>query len=136
MLLDFLRRKVQVNVLDPPVTRRGFLKTSAFGMSGLLFADRVFNGIIVELAKLGVPVPWYRKGQIKTTYNYCDMCPWRCGVVVKSVNGQVYKIDGNPKDPKSHGKLCARGQAGVSFLYDPDRLKQPMIRTGARGEGR
>ena len=49
---------------------------------------------------------------------------------------RVYKIDGNPKDPKSRGKLCARGQAGVSFLYDPDRLKQPMIRTGARGEGK
>ncbi|HEX7587418.1 MAG TPA: molybdopterin-dependent oxidoreductase, partial [Anaerolineae bacterium] len=29
-----------------------------------------------------------------------------------------------------------RGQAGVSFLYDPDRLKQPMIRTGTRGEGK
>jgi thiosulfate reductase/polysulfide reductase chain A len=52
------------------------------------------------------------------------------------VNGRVHKIDGNPKDPKSRGKLCARGQAGVSFLYDPDRLKQPMIRTGERGEGR
>jgi thiosulfate reductase/polysulfide reductase chain A len=64
------------------------------------------------------------------------MCPWRCGIVVKTANGRVHKIDGNPKDPKSRGKLCARGQAGVSFLYDPDRLKQPMIRTGERGEGR
>jgi thiosulfate reductase/polysulfide reductase chain A len=80
-------------------------------------------------------VPWYRQTQ-KTTYNYCDICPWRCGILVKSVNGRVAKIDGNPKDPKSRGRLCARGQAGVSFLYDPDRLKRPMIRTGARGEGR
>ena len=48
---------------------------------------------------------------------------------------QVAKIDGNPQDPKSRGTLCARGQAGVSFLYDPDRLKQPMIRTGERGSG-
>ena len=32
--------------------------------------------------------------------------------------------------------LCARGQAGPSFLYDPDRLKTPLIRTGERGEGR
>jgi thiosulfate reductase/polysulfide reductase chain A len=52
------------------------------------------------------------------------------------VNGRVYKIDGNPQDPKSRGMLCARGQGGVSFLYDPDRLKQPMIRTGQRGEGK
>ena len=97
---------------------------------------RTIHSLADGLIKLGVPVPWYRKGQVRTTYNYCDICPWRCGIVVKSVNGRVYKIDGNPKDPKSRGMLCARGQAGVSFLYDPDRLKQPMIRTGERGEGK
>jgi len=80
-------------------------------------------------------LPWYRQ-PLKTTYNYCDMCPWRCGIVVTTVDGRVCKIDGNPRDPKSRGKLCARGQAGASFLYDPDRLKTPLIRTGARGEGR
>ena len=29
--------------------------------------------------------------------------------------------------------LCARGVAGVQQLYDPDRLKKPMIQRGARG---
>ncbi|MCL4394826.1 MAG: molybdopterin-dependent oxidoreductase [Chloroflexi bacterium] len=120
--------------LNSQVTRRGFLKTSAFGAGALLFADDFMRSLSESLVRLGVPAPWYRKGQISTTYNYCDMCPWSCGIVVKSVNGRVYKIDGNPKDPKSRGKLCARGQAGVSHLYDPDRLKQPMIRTGARGD--
>lgn len=118
------------------LTRRGFIKTSAIGAGALLLADRALRSLFDELVKLGVPVPWYRSGPIKTTYNYCDICPWRCGIVVKSVNGRVYKIDGNPLDPKSRGMLCARGQAGVSFNYDPDRLKQPMIRTGARGEGK
>ncbi|HUL57680.1 MAG TPA: molybdopterin-dependent oxidoreductase [Anaeromyxobacteraceae bacterium] len=80
-------------------------------------------------------LPWYRQAG-KTTYGVCDMCPWHCGIVVTTLNGRVRKIDGNPRDPKSRGKLCARGQAGVSFLYDPDRLKRPLIRTGARGEGR
>jgi thiosulfate reductase/polysulfide reductase chain A len=79
---------------------------------------------------------WFYRGEIKRTYNYCDMCPWRCGVIVESVDGQVYKIDGNPADPKSRGMLCARGQGGVSFMYDPDRLQAPMVRTGERGEGK
>jgi thiosulfate reductase/polysulfide reductase chain A len=48
------------------------------------------------------------------------MCPWRCGIVVHSVDGRVEKIDGNPADPKSRRMLCARGQGGVSFLDDPD----------------
>jgi thiosulfate reductase/polysulfide reductase chain A len=80
--------------------------------------------------------PWYYRGQIKTTYSVCDMCPWRCGIIAQSVDGRVYKIDGNPADPKSRGMLCARGQGGVSFMYDPDRLRAPMLRTGERGEGK
>lgn len=122
---------------DQKLSRRGFLKSSLTGASGLLLTgERVFQPVFRQLDKLGVRIPWYRQGQVRTTYNYCDMCPWRCGIVVQSVAGRVYKIDGNPKDPKSRGMLCARGQAGVSFLYDPDRLKQPLIRTGARGEGK
>lgn len=120
----------------PKISRRAFLQGTFFGAGVLLFADPAVRSLADRVAKLGVPVPWYRAGQVKTTYNYCDNCPWRCGIVVKSVNGRVVKIDGNPKDPKSRGMLCARGQAGVSSLYDPDRLKQPMIRTGERGEGK
>jgi thiosulfate reductase / polysulfide reductase chain A len=121
--------------LNPKLTRRRFLKTSASSVGALVFLDRTFWSLTASMARLGVPPPWF-KGQVKTTYNYCDICPWRCGIVVKSVGNRVYKIDGNPKDPKSRGMLCARGQAGVSFNYDPDRLKQPMIRTGERGEGK
>ncbi|NIV58655.1 MAG: molybdopterin-dependent oxidoreductase, partial [Actinobacteria bacterium] len=73
---------------------------------------------------------------MKTTYTVCDMCPWHCGIVVRSVDGRIVKIDGNPLDPKSRGMLCARGQAGISFVEDPDRLTTPLIRTGERGEGR
>lgn len=118
------------------LTRRRFLKTSGSGV-GAIMANGTLRSLGQTLARLGgAPAPWYRSGQIKTTYNYCDICPWRCGIIVQSVNGRVYKIDGNPQDPKSRGMLCARGQAGVSFNYDPDRLTQPLIRTGARGEGK
>lgn len=90
----------------------------------------------VEAAiRWGVPIPWYQQGPISHTFTVCDMCPWHCGIIVETVNGTVRKIDGNPNDPKSRGMLCAKGQAGVSFLYDPDRLKTPLIRTGARGDG-
>jgi thiosulfate reductase/polysulfide reductase chain A len=94
------------------------------------------TGLAKGLERVGAPVPWFLQGEIKTTYNHCDMCPWSCGIVVRSVNGKVRKIEGNPKDPKSRGMLCARGQAGPSFIYDPDRLRAPMIRTGERGEGK
>lgn len=117
------------------LTRRTFLKLMAWGAGALAIAAVGGKAVVDGLGRLGIPTPWYRKGQITTTYGYCDMCPWRCGIVVKSVDGTVHKIDGNPADPKSRGMLCARGQAGVSFLYDPDRLKTPLIRTGERGAG-
>jgi thiosulfate reductase / polysulfide reductase chain A len=117
------------------ITRRGFLKGSLAALSALPLAGPGLRAIAVRLTRLSQRTPWYRTGQTRITYNTCDICPWRCGIVVQSVNGRVYKIDGNAKDPKSRGMLCARGQAGVSFLYDPDRLRQPLIRKGERGEG-
>lgn len=121
---------------DQKISRRNFLRLSAIGISAVALAGCQGQSKSNRVRRFGVPAPWYRQGLVKVTYNYCDVCPWRCGIVVKSVNGRVYKIDGNPKDPKSRGMLCARGQAGVSMLYDPDRLKQPMVRTGERGEGK
>lgn len=119
------------------ITRRSLLKTALAGGGGLALLGRSLrDAAAAGIEKAGLPTAWFYRGPIQTTYNYCDMCPWRCGIVVQSVNGKVQKIDGNPADPKSRGKLCARGQGGVSFMYDPDRLRAPMIRTGARGEGK
>ncbi len=72
----------------------------------------------------------------REVYTMCEMCVWRCGVKAKVKDNVVYKLDGNPFHPHSRGMLCPRGQAGVATLYDPDRLKYPLIRKGARGEGK
>ena len=117
------------------ISRRTFLKSALVGAGGVALAGYSLEPASA-VAPLDAAVPWFRQGEIKTTYNICDMCPWRCGVIVQSVDGVVHKIDGNPKDPKSRGMLCARGQGGVSFIYDPDRLQSPMMRTGERGEGK
>jgi thiosulfate reductase/polysulfide reductase chain A len=115
---------------DRPISRRRLLQASLLSLSAVAAAKP-----LDAFARGRRRVPWQEQ-PARTTYNYCDMCPWKCGVVVTTVAGRVRKIDGNPKDPKSRGKLCARGQGGVSFLYDPDRLKRPQLRTGARGERR
>jgi len=48
----------------------------------------------------------------------------------------IRKLNPNPENPKSRGMLCARGNAGFLQAYDPNRLKRPLIRAGARGEGK
>lgn len=66
----------------------------------------------------------------------CEMCVNKCAAIAKVENGIVTKLDPNPQFPKSQNMLCARGVAGIHALYDPDRLKYPMIRIGEKGDGR
>ncbi|CAN5654582.1 TAT-variant-translocated molybdopterin oxidoreductase [soil metagenome] len=68
---------------------------------------------------------WYR-----TT---CRECPAGCGMNIRTREGRAVKAEGNPLSPISHGKLCARGQASLHGLYDPDRVPRPLTRT-ADGE--
>jgi thiosulfate reductase/polysulfide reductase chain A len=69
-------------------------------------------------------------------FSICDNCVNKCGIRARVVDGRIVKLDPNPYFPKSRSMLCAKGNAGVKVVYDPDRLKQPLIRAGARGEGR
>lgn len=80
----------------------------------------------------------------------CTECGAGCGTLLRIMaaeriverNGEkvrqriaaVKKVEGNPLDPVSGGRLCARGQAAVQSLYHPDRLRGPMKRTGERGK--
>jgi len=62
----------------------------------------------------------------------CKMCLHGCGIRVRVQNGVVTKIEGDPTNPDNMGKLCPKGNAGVLRLYDPRRVKAPMVRTNPR----
>ena len=82
----------------------------------------------------------------------CPLCRAGCGVIARLMEGEAEvfrgtqpgvvrmvlakKLEGNPADPISQGKLCPRGQAAIQVTYHPDRLDQPMKRRGERGSGR
>ncbi len=66
----------------------------------------------------------------------CGMCVNKCAGFAHVENGVVTKLDPNPFFPKSRNMLCPRGNAGIQTLYDPDRLKYPLIRIGERGDGK
>jgi len=63
----------------------------------------------------------------------CRECPAGCGVLAKNREGRVIKVEGNPLHPVNQGKLCARGQAAVQGIYNPDRIRGPM-RKNSRGQ--
>ena len=66
----------------------------------------------------------------------CEMCVNKCAAIARVEDGVLTKLNPNPLFPKSRNMLCARGNAGIQALEDPDRLKYPLIRVGERGEGK
>ena len=65
---------------------------------------------------------------------FCELCFWGCGVLAHVKDGRVTKIVGNPDHPLSRGMLCPRGAGATGLLYDPDRLRKPLVRRQKRGE--
>ena len=59
----------------------------------------------------------------------CSMCYSNCGILGHRVNGTVVKIEGNPDNPVSAGRICAKGLSSIMTLYDPNRLNFPVKRT-------
>ena len=67
----------------------------------------------------------------------CSICNpgSHCGVDAYVRNGRIIKVKGS-METHNAGTLCAKGAAGLQYVYHPDRLTTPLIRTGDRGEGR
>src|SRR5438874_1278437 len=58
----------------------------------------------------------------------CRECSAGCGVIAETRDGRTIKLEGNPDHPVNRGALCARGQAALQGLYNPDRYRGPMAR--------
>src|SRR5512136_154628 len=59
----------------------------------------------------------------------CRECPAGCGILAKNREGRAIKVEGNPLHPINQGKLCMRGQAAVQGVYNPDRIRRPLLKT-------
>ena len=114
------------------LTRRNFLKAASLAAASVPLskvAARAQSGV--------VKAPLVAPGSFKNTQTavggVCEMCFWRCQLVGKIRDGRLVKLEGNPKSIDNGVSLCARGNAGVAYLYDPDRLKYPLKNVGKRG---
>ena len=109
--------------------RRDFIRIGGAGLAG---ATALGGATGSWYGLYGSPLP--DPGTDGTVVpSFCELCFWKCGIRAHVKDGRVTKIQGNPKDPLSRGMLCPRGAGGTGLLYDPDRLKRPLMRKGARG---
>ncbi len=64
----------------------------------------------------------------------CRMCAQFCPMIGTVRDGRLVRLDANTSTP--YGAICGRGKAAMGALYDPDRIKTPLLRVGKRGEGK
>ena len=111
------------------LNRRNFLKiaTGAATATGIAAsAQRALRIPYVQSPEDILPgdATWYA--------STCQQCPAGCGLLARVINGRPRKLEGNPAHPLNRGKLCARGQAGLNVLYNPDRLQNAVRQSGGR----
>ncbi|MCA9523811.1 MAG: molybdopterin-dependent oxidoreductase [Myxococcales bacterium] len=115
------------------LTRREIIQLSGGGAAAAV----VGSGLLTNWWGLDANQPMDPKTDGETVVgSICELCFWKCGINVHVKGGRVTKVEGNPKHPLSRGRLCPRGVGGPGLLYDPDRLKTPLIRVSERGTQR
>ncbi len=114
--------------MTKPITRRAFVNATAAAAAAAAVAPHLGCSRFKRAQT--------RKGEVREVATACEVCPNKCAVVAVVEDGIIRKLNPNPLSPKSRGMLCARGNAAVKAVYDPDRVKQPLIRAGKRGDGK
>ncbi len=70
------------------------------------------------------------------SHGVCRDCPNHCSIAVRKVDGLPVGVRGTPWDPAGEGALCVAGLSKIQALFDPDRLRQPILRDDANAPGR
>jgi anaerobic selenocysteine-containing dehydrogenase len=125
--LSLLIRAKRKNDMSEKLTRRDFLKLATAGAA----TTAVLTGCGPELqTRTREPykeMPEYTYNGLSTYYaTTCRECAAGCGLVVRTMQGRAIKVEGNAGNPVNLGKTCARGQATLQGLYNPDRVTKAV----------
>jgi molybdopterin-containing oxidoreductase family iron-sulfur binding subunit len=112
------------------MNRRTFLKVA--GMGSLSLAAGCTSKPEKNLYSLVEAPDDMVTGKATWYASTCRECPAGCGVLAKNREGRVVKLEGHPLHSINKGKLCMRGQAALQGLYNPDRIKTPLLKDGGR----
>lgn len=115
------------------VDRRQFLKVLGVTGAGTAALTGCSTDRVAKLVPYMVQSEQQVPGVATTYASTCTECASGCGVHVITREARAIKLEGNPEHPVNQGALCARGQAGLQGLYNPDRLGAPLARNAAGG---
>lgn len=108
------------------ISRRDFLKLAGAGTAITTALTGCGPASRYTTREPYTKMPEYNYNGQSTYYaSTCLECAAACGVVVRTMQGRAIKVEGNPYNPVNAGKTCARGQASLHGLYNPDRIQNP-----------
>ncbi|MDD2384802.1 MAG: molybdopterin-dependent oxidoreductase [Sulfurospirillaceae bacterium] len=107
-------------------SRRDFLKGAVGSVLG--------GSILTKTKAEAATVTQVDFGVEKKVPLLCRMCAQFCPMIATVRDGRIVRMEANMDTP--YGGICGRGRAAMGALYDPDRIKTPLIRVGERGEGK
>lgn len=109
-------------------TRRDLLKFTGGSAAGLALSPLPW-GLLRDTAVLsenwpGIPQP--PRGEVRTRYTTCTLCPAACGVRARCVGYHPVSLAGVSGHPYSHGALCTAGLVGHHLAFCRDRVTVPL----------
>lgn len=118
------------------LTRRQFLSIVGGSAAGAV----VFQACGVPPSELFVQSPNQMPEDLATGLDnwyatLCRQCPNSEGIVVRVMEGRAKKVEGNVDYPVNTGKHGVRCEGGLQTVYNPDRVRGPLVRVGERGSG-
>ncbi len=121
--------------MSDTLSRRDFLKLATLGSAAAAALTGCGTAARYVKRQPYSDMPEYTLPGQSTFYaTTCQDCAAGCGLIVRTVEGRALKVEGNPNHPVSRGRTCARAQAALQGLYNPDRVIGPQMQA-QRGSG-
>jgi anaerobic selenocysteine-containing dehydrogenase len=117
--------------MSKKISRRDFIKLAGLGAATTATLTGCGPASRVVLREPYTEMPEFSVHGYSTYFaTTCRECAAGCGLIVRTYQGRAIKTEGNPNHPVNLGKTCARGQATLQGLYNPDRVTGPMKQGG------
>jgi len=117
-------------------SRRDFLKLTGVGAATTAILTGCGPASRYVKREPYMQMPEYTYNGLSTYYaTTCRECAAGCGLIIRTSQGRAIKTEGNANNPLNLGKTCARGQATLQGLYNPDRVTDPIKRKRGSANG-
>ncbi len=127
-------------LLQSEISRRKLMQTGTAG--GLALASGALSLPFCSAANTNETASQTMTPKEKIVWSACTVnCGSRCPLRMHVVDGEIKYVETDNTGDDVYGdkhqvKACLRSRSMRRRVYNPDRLKYPMLRVGARGEGK